>query len=104
MKHRRHSDPLQHMNADYGDDLLAAARALGGHPDATAARAEHVDRHGVDLAVVTPTGTVTARVDFAEPIPEADYPDGVRVAFVRLARRARTALSAAEGGGQCPRE
>lgn len=89
MKHGRHSDPLQHMNDDHAADLLAVARALGGHADATAARAEQVDRDGVDLVVDTPRGSTTARVEFAEPIPEADYPDGVRVAFVRLVRRAR---------------
>ncbi|MGI8999594.1 MAG: DUF2470 domain-containing protein [Candidatus Limnocylindria bacterium] len=66
------------------------ARALAGYPEATAASAEAVDRFGLDLRVATPTGDALVRVDFAEPIPEDDYPDGVRVAFVRLARRART--------------
>ena len=89
MRHERHADPLQHMNDDHANELLAAARALAGHPDATAARAESVDRHGIDLMVETPNGPAEARLEFSEPIPEDSYPDGVRVAFVRLIRRAR---------------
>jgi putative heme iron utilization protein len=97
VNHRRHTDLLRHINHDHSDDLLVAARAFAGHPDATAARAERIDPHGIDLVVQTPSGPATARVDFAEPIPDADYPDGVRVAFVRLVRRARTALSGSDG-------
>ncbi|MGH8775446.1 MAG: DUF2470 domain-containing protein [Jiangellaceae bacterium] len=89
MRHERHADPIQHMNDDHADELLTVARALAGHRDATTARAEHIDRHGVDLRVETPAGPSTARVEFAEPIGEGEYPDGVRVAFVRLVRRAR---------------
>lgn len=89
MRHERHADPLQHMNDDHADQVLVAARALAGHPDATAARAEGVDRHGIDLVVETPNGLAEARLEFLEPIPEDNYPDGVRVAFVRLIRRAR---------------
>ncbi|MGH9133721.1 MAG: DUF2470 domain-containing protein [Ilumatobacteraceae bacterium] len=77
------------MNHDHGEELVRIARVLGGRPEATAASAEAVDRFGVDLRVETPSGPASARVDFAEPIPEDHYPDGVRVAFVRLARRAR---------------
>lgn len=99
MRHERHSDPLQHMNEDHAHDLLSAARAFSGHPDATAARAERIDRHGIDLQVETPAGQAAARVEFAEPIPEQDYPGGVRVAFVRLVRRARTAPGSTSGGG-----
>lgn len=96
MRHGRHSVPLQRMNDDHADDLLATARAFAD-PDATAARVEKVDRRGIDLVVETPGGSAPARVEFAEAIPEDDYPGGVRVAFVRLVRRARTALSASEG-------
>lgn len=92
MRHERHADPMQHMNHDHADDLLIVARAVAGHPDATGARVERVDRHGLDLRVETPDGPTTSRVEFAEPIPEADYPDGVRVAFVRLVRRARDSM------------
>lgn len=92
MKHERHSDPLQKMNDDHSAELVVVARAFA-HPDATAARAERVDRDGLDLVVDTPRGSMAARVDFPEPISEVTYPDGVRVAFVRLVRRARSTPS-----------
>ena len=93
MRHERHADPLQHMNHDHAEELLVVARVLAGHPDAVGARAERVDRHGLDLRVEAPEGPTAARVEFAEPIPESDYPDGVRVAFVRLVRRARDSMT-----------
>lgn len=89
MGHERHSDPLQHMNDNHADGLLIAARVFAGHPDATAARAVSVDRRGIDLQLETPGGPTAGRIEFTEPIPESDYPGGVRVAFVRLVRRAR---------------
>ncbi len=92
MDHEGHADPLQRMNENHADDLVVIARAFG-HPDATAARVERIDRRGLDLVVHTPHSSSAARVDFSEPISEGDYPEGVRVAFVRLARRGRTALS-----------
>ena len=98
MLHERHSDPLQHMNDDHADDLLLAARTFAGHPDATSAQARRVDQRGIDVRLETPSGPTAARIEFTEPIPDDDYPDGVRVAFVRLVRRARTALSNPTGG------
>lgn len=49
-----------------------------------------MDAEGLDLAFASSEGTATAQVDFLEPVK--DYPAGVRVAFVRLARRARDLL------------
>lgn len=94
MSHRQHHDPIQRLNEHHADDLLVIARALGGHADALSALAERVDRDGIDLAVETPRGPATVRVRFTEPVDAADDLGAVRVAFVRLARRAR-ALSAA---------
>jgi putative heme iron utilization protein len=93
VRHERHADPLEHMNHDHADDLLVVARALAGYPEATGARAERVDRYGLDLRVEAPDGPTAVRVEFAEPIPEGDHPDGVRVAFVRLVRRARSSIA-----------
>lgn len=67
----------------------AGAFAFSGHPDATAARAERIDASGIDLILETPAGQSASRVEFDEPI--GDFPAGFRVAFVRLARRARSA-------------
>ncbi len=88
-----HSDPLVHLNTNHAEELLLVARAFGGHPDATAARAQHADAGGVDLVLDTPAGQTPARIDFDEAV--ANFPDGFRVAFVRLARAARTTVGPA---------
>jgi putative heme iron utilization protein len=98
MSHGRH-DPLQHLNEDHADDLLVIARAFGGHPDATAVRAERLDTAGVDLVLDTPDGPATARVDFAEPVTDF-HPTGLRHAFADLTRRAHAALAAERRGGE----
>jgi putative heme iron utilization protein len=92
MSHGGRHDPVQHVNDDHADDLLAAARAFGGHPDALSARAERIDRDGMDLSVDTPRGAANARVTFNEPVPDGDS-RALRAAFAELARRARTVLA-----------
>lgn len=87
MRHEQHSDALHTINTRHPDQLLAIARAFGGHIDATQARAERIDAEGIELVLETPSGPAAVRVRFADPV--VDYPDGVRVAFVRLARSAR---------------
>jgi hypothetical protein len=77
---------VRHLNEDHADALLAMAQALGGFPDATAARCDRADRYGLDLTVRTPRGTGTTRVGFAETVTAAN---GLRAATVELARRAR---------------
>jgi heme iron utilization protein len=79
---------IAHLNADHADALLAMARALGGHPDATAAECHAIDRHGLDLFVTTPRGVGFARLPFAETVTRRG---GLRAATVELARRARAA-------------
>ena len=78
---------IAHLNADHADALLAMAQALGGHPDATAARCTGADRYGLDLSVDTPRGRAATRVGFAEPVTTRD---GLRGATVELTRRARS--------------
>jgi heme oxygenase (biliverdin-IX-beta and delta-forming) len=79
---------VSHLNEDHADALLAMARAIAGHTDATSARCLRADRYGLDLGVNTPRGDTPARVAFAEPL---DAPGGLRPATVELARRARSA-------------
>ena len=78
---------VAHLNDDHADALLDMARALAGHPDATAATCTGADRYGLDLTVVTPRGVAPARVGFAEP---CGAPGDLRGATVELARRARS--------------
>jgi putative heme iron utilization protein len=81
---------VTHLNDDHADALLAMAQALGGYPDATAARCSAADRYGLDLVVETPRGSAPARVGFAEPVTD---PAGLRGATVELTRRARATAS-----------
>jgi len=60
-------DPVERLNEHHADDLLAVARTLGGDPDATSARAEHIGPTGVDLVVDGPHGRWRTHVDFVEP-------------------------------------
>jgi putative heme iron utilization protein len=80
------SGAVDHLNADHPDALLAIAQALGGYPDATAARCRRIDRYGLDLLIATPRGGADARISFAERV---DAADGLRAATVELAQRAR---------------
>ena len=93
MPHRQRSDPLLHINEEHADQLLVVAQALGGHPDAISARAEHVDEYGLDLMVETPSGPASPRVNFVEPVG-GTYPAGIRFAFVRLVRQAKQVAKA----------
>lgn len=78
---------IAHLNEDHADALLEMAQALGGAPEATAARCLDADRTGLDLVAETPGGEVPVRIDYAEPI---EGPEGLREATVRLARQARS--------------
>jgi heme iron utilization protein len=80
---------IAHLNDDHADALLEMAQALGGCPEATAARCLDADRTGLDLLAQTPAGEREVRVDYEEPIEE---PAGLRKATVRLAQKARAEL------------
>jgi putative heme iron utilization protein len=81
---------ITHLNEDHADALLVMAQALGGHPDATAAECQAIDRLGLDLFVTTPRGVGFARLAFVEPVTR---PGGLRGATVELTRRARALLA-----------
>jgi heme iron utilization protein len=87
-----HHDPVHRLNDHHADDLLATARAFGGHPDAISARAKRIDRAGIALVVDTPRGRHQTRVDFTEPVADAK-PGALRRAFRELAGRAQAALA-----------
>lgn len=80
---------IVHLNEDHDDALLEMAQALGGQPEASAARCVDADRTGLDLIATTPAGEVEVRVDYDEPI---DEPQGLRKATVKLAQKARAEL------------
>ena len=80
---------IAHLNEDHDDALLEMAQALGGEPEATAARCIDADRTGLDLIATTPASEVEVRVDYDEPI---EAPEGLRKATVKLAQKARAEL------------
>jgi heme iron utilization protein len=80
---------IAHLNEDHDDALLDMARAIGGCPEATAARCVDADRTGLDLIAETPQGETEVRVPYDEPI---DGPEGLRKATVKLAQRARLSI------------
>ena len=80
---------IEHLNDDHADALLEMAQALGGRPEATAARCVDADRTGLDLVAQTPGGEADVRVDYEEPI---EGPEGLRKATVKLAQKARAEL------------
>ena len=80
---------IAHLNADHADALLDMARALGGCPEATAARCLDADRTALTLEATTPSGREILRVPYDEPIDDAE---GLRKATVKLAHRARAEL------------
>ena len=80
---------IAHLNADHDDALLDMARALAGCDEATAAHCLDADRFGLTLLAGTPTGELTVRVPYEEPIDDAE---GLRKATVKLAQRARAIL------------
>lgn len=85
---------LEHVNEQHDDSLLLLARSLGGQPGATSAQAVGLDRHGLDLTVVSGTPApppasepgVRLRLLFPEPI---DDPTGAQTAFFGLLTKAR---------------
>jgi putative heme iron utilization protein len=83
---------IAHLNADHDDSLLDMARALAGCDEATAARCLDADRFGLTLLAATPSGELTVRVPYEEPIEDAE---GLRKATVMLAKRARAILEKA---------
>lgn len=97
MGHRGRHDPLESINAHRLEELEVIASAFAGAADAREVRAEAVDAEGIDIAFESPSGPTTARVRFLEPV--ADFPSGIRVAFVRLARQARRVLEDGEPTG-----
>jgi putative heme iron utilization protein len=80
---------IAHLNEDHADALLEMAQALGGCPQASAARCLDADRTGLDLLATTADGEIPVRVEYEEPI---DAPGELRKATVKLAQKARAQL------------
>jgi putative heme iron utilization protein len=84
---------LEHMNQDHADALPLYCRAFTRASDVQSPRMTSIDRLGFEMSVVTPAGTRTLRLGFAEPIASKTE---ARQALVGLLVAARAQL--AEGG------
>ncbi len=86
---------VAHMNADHPEDNVLIVRALGGRPDATAARLAAVDPVGAHFEVDTPTGPASATVAWAGPVTERPH---IRHEVVRMYQEACAALGVTPRG------
>lgn len=74
-----------HMNGDHADDNVLIVRALGGVPEATAARMTGMDPDAMIFVATVGEAEVEARVPFAERLTERRQ---VRAEAVRMYREA----------------
>lgn len=57
-----------HMNGDHPEDTLLICRALGGVPEATAARMTGLDGEGGDYAATVDGAERTVRIPWGRPL------------------------------------
>jgi uncharacterized protein len=86
----------RHMNEDHPGDCLTICRALGGRPDAEAARMTGLDADGIDFAATAGGRDVPIRIPWSHRLTERAQ---VRVEVVRMATEARQALGIAAPEG-----
>ncbi|MHB1139376.1 MAG: SIP domain-containing protein [Microthrixaceae bacterium] len=79
-------DLLYRLNEDFQDSLLLVGRVLGGHPEATRTLIVALDAAGVDATMSDPAGEHAVRIEFAEPVTDAEQ---LTVALIDLVVRAR---------------
>ena len=84
-----------HMNGDHPEDTLLICRALGGHPDATAARMTGLDGEAGEYAVTAGGVEHTVRIPWAQPLTERAQ---IRHEVVRMYREACAALGVTPRG------
>jgi putative heme iron utilization protein len=78
-----------HINGDHADDLVLIVRALGGMPQATAARVSGLDADAMEFAAAVDGIEVPVRIPFSERLSERGQ---VRVETVRMYREACATL------------
>lgn len=85
---------IAHLNEDHAHALLEMAQAVGGCPEASAARCVDADRTGLDLIAQVDGAETAVRVEYDEPI---EGPEGLRKATVKLAHHSREILAGTAG-------
>lgn len=85
---------VAHMNEDHADAVLDYALHFGRLVDATAARLDDLDRHGMDLTVARPGGDFPVRIPFSKPLATPDEAHHVLVEMAVAAAKAAPDSSA----------
>lgn len=88
---------VSHMNEDHADAVLNYARHFGGLADATAARLDDLDQHGMALTITRADGELPVRVAYAKPL---DTPADAHHVLVEMAATAARALADAPGSAR----
>ncbi|MFD0776037.1 DUF2470 domain-containing protein [Streptomonospora algeriensis] len=78
-----------HMNDDHAYETLVICRALGGVPDASAARMTGVDKGGGDYTALVGGAEAAVRIPLSQELTERSQ---VRREVVRMYREARERL------------
>lgn len=80
---------VAHMNADHVGAVIDYARHFGGLTDATDARLDDLDQHGLSITVIRPGGELPVRIAYAKP---AQTPDDIHHILVEMADTAARSL------------
>ncbi|QBI53868.1 DUF2470 domain-containing protein [Streptomonospora litoralis] len=88
-----------HMNGDHPQETLAICRALGGVPEATAARMTGVDAAGGDYLATVDGAEAAVRIPWSQELTERGQ---VRREVVRMYRDACELLGIAPAGDEEP--
>ncbi|WP_436891909.1 DUF2470 domain-containing protein [Nocardiopsis dassonvillei] len=83
------------MNGDHPEDTLLICRALGGRPDATAARMTGLDGEAGEYAVTVGGTEHAVRIPWSEPLTERAQ---IRREVVRMYQEACTELGVTPRG------
>jgi len=84
---------VEHMNEDHEDAMAAMCRAFSKANEFSSVKMTAVDRYGFEMSVELPDGPRPIRLAFDNAAGNANE---ARVELVRLTKRARTQLEAAD--------
>ncbi|MBF2097200.1 MAG: DUF2470 domain-containing protein [Gloeomargaritaceae cyanobacterium C42_A2020_066] len=83
----------RHMNEDHADAVLLYAQVLGQTPNATAATLVALDLEGMDLYAAVDGTSVSLRIPFTPPLPDASAAHHTLIDLLKQARQVRGAGS-----------
>lgn len=81
---------IRHMNAGHTDSVLAYARHIGGHRDATDATLRKITARAMELRVGTPRGTVGLEIPFDHRLESSH---DAHMTLIRMSKQSKRALT-----------